>query len=130
MSPYYRAATNKIILLSSIAIIAVTCFIPVNADAQSNLKFNRVIFVGEEEATVPKNSVWKIDGFLVRHKDSSRYKEYLVELVADDKTIEFALNNPNPGLQMQFPIWVSSGTKIKVKFRGLHLSVVEYAVAP
>ena len=129
MSSHYRGTTNKTILLYSIA-IAMTCLLAMNADAQSNLRFSKVMFIGEEEATVPKNAVWKIEGFLVRHKDASRYKEYLVELVAEDKTIEFALNNPNPGLQMQFPIWVSSGTKIKVKFRGLYLSVVEYAVAP
>ena len=127
MSPYYRTTTNKIILL---AIIATTFLISWNADAQSNLKFNKVILVGEEEATVPKNTVWKIEGFFVRFKDASRYKEYLVEFATDDKTIEFALNNPNPGLQMQFPIWASSGTKIKVKFRGLYLSVVEYAITP
>lgn len=130
MSPYYRATMNKIILLSSIVIIAMTFLISENADAQSNLKFSKVILVGEEEATVPKNTVWKIDGFLVKFKDASRYKEYLVEVATDDKTIEFALNNPNPGLQMQFPIWVSAGTKIKVKFRGLHLSIVEYAITP
>jgi hypothetical protein len=129
MSPNYRVAMNKVVL-SSIAIIAITFLISGNAAAQSNLKFSKVILVGEEEGTVPKNTVWKIDGFFVNLKDASRYKEYMVELTTDDKTIAFALNNPNPGLQMQFPIWASSGAKIKVKYRGLYLSIVEYAISP
>lgn len=129
MSSCDRATTNKFILLASLVILLMTFLISTNAEAQANLKFSKAILVGEE-AVVPNNAVWKLEGFIVNFKDASRYKEYLVEITTADKTIEIALNNPNPGLQMQFPISLASGTKIKVKFRGLYLSVVEYSITP
>lgn len=104
------------------SILILIFFIGLDAKAQGNLQFNRVVNFSASQSVladtsitfqtfqVPAGKVWKIENVNVGQKRLSGFPEHCDFCSATFNEIIAFMNQQNVGREVIFPIWLSEGS--------------------